>query len=80
MKKEQAIGLTLLIGGFILIYLYTAVQTIQQINLATIPVVILIGGIAILIGIVALLISVIHEQTTDMKKRKEEIKEEDFEA
>ena len=80
MKKEQVIGLTLLIGGIILIYLYTAVQALQQIDLASIPIIILIAAIAILIGIVALFISILHEQTTDMKKRKEEIKEEDFEA
>ena len=80
MKKTQIIGLTLLIGGIVVIYLYTAIQALQEIDLASIPIVILLGAIAILIGVVALLISVIHEQTSDMKKRKQEIKEEDFEA
>jgi len=80
MKKEQIVGLTLLIGGFILIYLYTAVSALQEIDLASIPIAILIGAIAILIGVIALFISVVHEQTSDMKKRKKEIKEEDFEA
>ena len=79
MKKEQIVGLALLIGGIILIYLYTAIQALQNIDLASVPVIIILAVIAIIIGIVALLISVIHEQTSDMKKRKKEIKKEDFE-
>ena len=80
MRKDQIVGLTLLIGGFVLFYLYTAIQALQQINLASIPIIILIAAIAFLIGIVVLFISILHEQTSDMKKRREEIKEEDFEA
>jgi len=80
MKKTQIIGLTLLIGGFVLIYLYTAIQAFQNIDIASIPFIILIGALAIIIGVIALFVSIVFEQTTDMKKRKEEIKEEDFEA
>lgn len=79
MKKEQAVGLTLLIGGIVLIYLYTAIQALQSVDLASIPIVILLGIIAIIVGVIALLISILHEQTSDMKKRKNEIKKEDFE-
>jgi len=74
MKKGQIIGLTLLIGGIILIYLYSAIQALQGIDIASIPLAILIGAIAIIIGI----ISIVYEQTSDMKKRKEEIPKEDF--
>jgi len=79
MKKGQIIGLTLLIGGIILIYLFSAIQALQNIDIASVPIAILIGAIAIIIGIIALLISIIYEQTSDMKKRKEEIAKEDFE-
>jgi len=79
MRKEQIVGLTLLIGGIILIYLYTAIQALQEIDLASIPIVILIGGLAIIIGIIALFISITFEQTKDMKKRRKEIPKEDFE-
>ena len=79
MKKGQIIGLTLLIGGIVLIYLYSAIQALQNMDIASVPIAILIGAIAIIIGIIALLISIIYEQTSDMKKRKEEIRKEDFE-
>lgn len=79
MKKGQIIGLTLLIGGIVLIYLYSSIQALQNIDIASVPIAILIGAIAIIIGIIALLISIIYEQTSDMKKRKEEIPKEDFE-
>ena len=79
MKKGQIIGLTLFIGGIILIYLYYAIQALKNIDIASIPIAILIGAIAVIIGIIALLISIIYEQTSDMKKRKEEIPKEDFE-
>ena len=80
MKKFQIIGLTLLIGGILLIYLYSAIKAMQNIDIATVPLTILIGAIAIIFGVIALFISIIYEQTSDMKKRKKEIKEEDFEA
>ena len=79
MKPAQIVGLVLLIGGIILVWAYTAIQSLQEINLAEIPLVVILGGGAIIIGGIALLISVTVEQTSDMKKRKEEIKEEDFE-
>jgi len=79
MKKGQIIGLTLLIAGIVIIYLYSAIQALQNIDIASVPIAILIGAIAIIIGIIALLISIIYEQTSDMKKRKEEIPKEDFE-
>ena len=80
MKKDQVVGLTLLIGGIVLIYLYTAFQALQNVDLASIPVIIGVGVIAVIIGIILLLISVLFEQTSDMKKRKEEIPKEDFES
>jgi len=80
MKKGQIIGLTLLIVGVILIYSYTAIQALQNIDIASVPVAILIGAIAVIIGIIALFVSIVFEQTKDMKKRKEEIPKEDFEA
>ena len=79
MKTGQIIGLILIIGGFVLVTLYSIIESLQEINIATIPLMILLGGIAIVIGCIALLISVFFEQTKDMKKRKQEIKKEDFE-
>ena len=79
MKTGQIIGLLLLIGGFVIIALYSMIQGLQEIDIATVPLMMLIGGIAIAIGVIVLLISIIFEQTSDMKKRKEEIKKEDFE-
>ena len=79
MKKGQIIGLTLLIGGVVLIYLYSATRALQNIDIASVPLAILFGAIAVIIGIIVLLISILFEQTGDMKKRKEEIPKEDFE-
>ena len=80
MKKDQAIGLVLLIAGILVIYLYTAIQALKNIDIAYIPVAIIIGIVAIIIGGIYLLTSIFFEQKSDMKKRKEEIKEEDFKA
>ena len=79
MKKGQIIGLTLLIVGVILIYSYSAIQALQNIDIASVPITILVGVLAVIIGIIALFISIIFEQTSDMKKRKKEIPKEDFE-
>ena len=79
MKKGQIVGLTLLILGFILMMLYSTIQSLQEINIANIPLGIAIGTIAMIIGAIALLLSITFEQTKDMKKRKEEIKKEEFE-
>jgi hypothetical protein len=79
MKKGQIIGLLLLITGILLIYLYSAIQALQNINIASVPVAIIIGIIAIILGGIYLLMSIIFEQKKDMKKRKEEIPKEDFE-
>jgi len=79
MKRNQIIGLVLLFGGVILVYLYYGIQAMQNINILSIPLLVGLGVIAIIIGIILLLISVIFEQTSDMKKRREEIKKEDFE-
>ena len=68
-----------MVGGILLIYLYSAIKALQNIDIASVPLAILIGGIAIFIGIIALSISILYEQTSDMKKRKEEIPKEDFE-
>lgn len=79
MKKDQIIGVVLLIAGILLIYLYSAIQALQNIDIASVPVAIIIGVIAIIIGVIYLLISIIFEQNKDMNKRKEEIPKEDFE-
>lgn len=79
MKKDQLIGLLLLITGILLIYLYSSIQALQNINIASVPVAIIIGIIAIILGGIYLLMSIIFEQKKDMKKRKEEIPKEDFE-
>lgn len=76
MKKGQIVGLTLLILGFLLVMLYSTIKSLLEIKIANIP---LCGIIAIIIGAIALLASIIFEQTKDMKKRKEEIKKEEFE-
>jgi len=78
-KTTQIIGLLLLIGGFGLIILYSIIETLQEINIATFPLLVIFGGVAIVIGGIAILISVCFEQTKDMKKRREEIKKEEFE-
>jgi len=78
MKKDQAIGLVLLIVGILIIYLYSAIQALKNIDIASIPVAIIIGIIAIIIGGIYLLTSIFFEQKSDMKKRKEEIPKEDF--
>jgi len=79
MKKDQAIGLVLLIAGILIIYLYSAIQALKDIDIASIPVAIIIGIIAIIIGGIYLLTSIFFEQKSDMKKRKEEIPKEDLE-
>lgn len=79
MKKDQLIGLLLLITGILLIYLYSSIQALQNINIASVPVAIIIGIIAIILGGIYLLMSIIFEQKKDMKKRKEEIPKENFE-
>ncbi len=78
MKKDQVIGLLLLVTGIIIIYLYLAVQAIKEIDIASVPIAIIIGAIAIIIGVIYLFISIFFEQAGDMKKRKEEIPKEDF--
>jgi len=79
MKKGQIISLLLLITGILLIYLYSSIQALQNINIASVPVAIIIGIIAIILGGIYLLMSIIFEQKKDMKKRKEEIPKENFE-
>jgi len=79
MKKDQVMGLLFLIIGIVLIYGYLGLQAMQDIDIASIPVAIIIGAIAIIIGAIYLFISIFFEQTDDMKKRKEEIPKEDFE-
>ena len=79
MKKDQLIGLLFLIAGIVLIYGYVGFQALQDVDIASVPIAIIIGGIAIIIGVIYLLISIFFEQTGDMKKRREEIPKEDFE-
>ena len=79
MKKGQIVGLALLIGGIVLATLHSMFKSLQEINIGTVSVVVWIAAGAIVIGVIVLLVSIIFEQTSDMKKRKEEIKKEDFE-
>jgi predicted branched-subunit amino acid permease len=79
MKTGQIIGLSMLIGGIILVLLYSMIESIQNINIATVPIIIALGVLAVIIGVISLLISITIEQVHDMNKRKEEIKKEDFE-
>ena len=77
MSKGKLFGLYLLAGGILLLLVYGLYQTVQEIS--GIDAIIAIGVGAIIVGIIALIISIILEQSSDMKKRKEEIKKEDFE-
>ena len=67
MKTGQIIGLILLLGGFVLITLYSIYETFQEIDIATVPLMLLLSGIAIVLGCILILISVFFEQTKDMK-------------
>ena len=79
MSKGKLIGLYLFFGGIILLILYGLVQFIQEVNIGAINIIIGIGVGAVLLGVIILLLSIIIEQSSDMKKRKQEIKKEDFE-
>ena len=79
MSKGKMIGLYLFFGGILLLILYGLVLFIQETDIGAIPTIIAIGVGAILLGIIVLIVSIIFEQSADMKKRKEEIKKEDFE-
>lgn len=78
MNKGEIIGIILLAVGIIIWVVYGLYlgfeEIIQALDLLT-------GFIAglIIIGFIVLIISIIIEQRSDMKKRKEEIKKEDFE-
>jgi len=78
MNKGVIIGIILLAVGIIIWIVYGLYlgfeEIIQALDLLT-------GFIAgfIIIGFIVLIISIIVEQRSDMKKRKEEIKKEDFE-
>ena len=78
MNKGEIIGIILLAVGIIIWIIYGLYlgfeEIIQALDLLT-------GFIAglIIIGFIVLIISIIIEQRSDMKKRKEEIKKEDFE-
>ena len=77
MDKGKTIGLYLFVGGIVLLLIYGLYQFVKEIG--GMNVIIAIGVGAMILGIIILLISLIFEQTSDMKKRKEEIKKEDFE-
>ena len=79
MKIGTILGLILLIGGVISILLYSAFESLQKVNFATIPLLMGIAGAAIVIGVIMLFISIVFEQKHDMDKRKQEIKKEEFE-
>ncbi|MEM0466228.1 MAG: hypothetical protein QXX20_01300 [Candidatus Thermoplasmatota archaeon] len=79
MKKAQILGLILLIAGILIAALSSMFESLQKLDLLTIPVLMLFAGTIIIIGVIVLLLSIIFEQTRDMNKRKQEIKKEDFE-
>ena len=79
MSKGKLIGLYLFFGGILILILYGLLLFIQEVNIGAINAIIAIGIGAILLGVIVLIVSIIFEQSSDMKKRKEEIKKEDFE-
>ena len=79
MSKGRMTGLYLFAGGIILLIIYGLYLFIQKVELGGIDAIVAIGTGAIIIGVIVLIVSLIFEQSSDMKKRKEEIKKEDFE-
>jgi len=77
MSTGKTIGLFLFFGGILLLLVYGLYQIVQEIS--GIDPFIAVGAGAILIGVIVLIISILFEQSDDMKKRKQEIKKEDFE-
>jgi len=77
MGNGKTIGLFFFFGGILLLLVYGLYQIVQEIN--GVDPFIAVGAGAIIIGIIVLIISVLFEQSDDMKKRKQEIKKEDFE-
>ena len=79
MKNTQTVGLLLLIGGVILLLLFSMIGSVQELDIAKVPIAVIIGVLAIVVGGIALLVSIFFEQQSDMNQRKKEIKKEDFE-
>ncbi len=78
MSKGTIIGIILLAAGIILWIAYGIYLGFEEILEALDLLTGFITGL-IIIGLIVLIISIIIEQRSDMKKRKEEIKKEDFE-
>jgi len=79
MSIGKQFGLYLFFGGILLIIIYGLYHFIQEVSIGGVDAIIAIGVGAILMGIIVLVVSIIFEQSSDMEKRKEEIKKEDFE-
>ncbi len=78
MSKGAIIGIILLAAGIIMWIAYGFYLGFEEIVQALDLLTGFIAGL-IIIGLIVLIISIIIEQRRDMKKRKEEIKKEDFE-
>ena len=78
MSKGTIIGIILLAAGIILWIAYGIYLGFEEILEALDLLTGFITGL-IIIGLIVLIVSIIIEQRSDMKKRKEEIKKEDFE-
>ena len=78
MNKGAKIGIILLAAGIVIWIAYGFYLGFEDIMQALDLITGFIAGL-IIIGLIVLIISIIIEQRSDMKKRKEEIKKEDFE-
>jgi uncharacterized membrane protein len=77
MGNGKTIGMTLFVGGIILLIAYGLYQGIR--NIKEIDIVIFIGAMAIIIGLLLLLITIVMEQRRDTKRMKKEIRKEELE-
>ncbi len=77
MKTETTIGLTLFVGGTILLIIYGIIQGFDELTQAMDTITMALVGI-IFIGFLMLLAIIIIEQRKDTKKNMEHIKKEDL--
>ncbi len=78
MNNGKTIGMTLFIGGIVLLILYGIILGFEEIIMAIDFISGLLIGV-ILIGFLTLIISIYIEQKNDTKKTMEKIKKEDLE-
>jgi len=78
MSKGATLGIILLAAGIIIWIAYGVYLGFEEIMQALDLVTGFVAGL-IIIGVIVLIVSIVIEQHSDMKKRREEIKKEDFE-